>query len=161
VADSSTAAGHEGAASEVLTSDAVRLGRTATDKWDVVRQAGELLVEIGAVTPEYADAMIEREKSVSTYIGEGVAIPHGTDESRAYVRRTALGVLQFPDGVDWDGDQVTVAVAIASQGHEHVAVLQALAEILMEPDQAERLRGATDPDDVVALLSDISTEEDS
>lgn len=160
MADSSTAAGAGGAASGVLTPDAVRLGRTATDKWDVVRQAGELLVEIGAVEPAYADAMVEREKSVSTYIGEGVAIPHGTDESRAHVLRTALGVLQFPAEVDWDGEPVKVAVAIASSGHEHVAVLQSLAEILMEPDQAERLREATDVDDVVRLLSVIAPEEE-
>jgi PTS system mannitol-specific IIA component/phosphocarrier protein FPr len=155
-----TVAGTGGTASGVLTSDAVRLGRTASDKWDVVRQAGALLIEIGAVSPPYAEAMLERERSVSTYIGEGVAIPHGTDESREFVQRTALGVLQYPDGVDWDGDRMTVAVAIASSGHEHVAVLQALAEILMEPDQAERLRGATDPDDVVALLAAISTDEE-
>jgi mannitol/fructose-specific phosphotransferase system IIA component len=148
-------------ASDIVRSEAVRLGCRATDKWDVVRQAGALLVEVGAVEPAYAEAMLEREQSVSTYIGEGVAIPHGTDESRRYVTRTALAVLQFPAGVDWDGNQVTVAVAIASSGEEHVAVLSALAQILMEPDQAERLRGATEVDDVLALLADISTEEDT
>jgi mannitol/fructose-specific phosphotransferase system IIA component len=147
--------------SDIVRAEAVRLGCRATDKWDVVRQAGALLVEVGAVEPAYAEAMLEREQSVSTYIGEGVAIPHGTDESRRYVTRTALAVLQFPAGVDWDGNQVTVAVAIASSGEEHVAVLSALAQILMEPDQAERLRGATEVDDVLALLADISTEEDT
>jgi mannitol/fructose-specific phosphotransferase system IIA component len=148
------------AASGVLSPEAVRLGCHATDKWDVVRQAGALLVEIGAVTPEYAEAMLERERSISTYVGEGVAIPHGTDDSRRYVTRTALGFLQLPDGVDWDGNDVRVAVAIASSGDEHVAVLSALAQILMEPEQAERLRTTTDVEDVLALLADISTEED-
>jgi mannitol/fructose-specific phosphotransferase system IIA component len=148
-------------ASDILRAEAVRLGCQATDKWDVVRQAGALLVEIGAVEPAYADAMTEREKSISTYVGEGVAIPHGTDESRKFVTRTALAVLQFPDGVDWDGNEVKVAVAIASSGTEHVAVLSALAQILMEPDQAERLRAAAEVDDVLALLADISTEEDT
>jgi mannitol/fructose-specific phosphotransferase system IIA component len=148
-------------ASDILRAEAVRLGCQATDKWDVVRQAGALLVEIGAVQPPYADAMTEREKSISTYVGEGVAIPHGTDESRQFVTRTALAVLQFPGGVDWDGNEVKVAVAIASSGTEHVAVLSALAQILMEPEQAERLRVAADVDDVLALLADISTEEDA
>ena len=146
--------------SDILRAEAVRLGCRATDKWDAVEQAGALLVEIGAVQPAYADAMIEREKSISTYVGEGVAIPHGTDESRTFVTRTALAVLQFPHGVDWDGNEVKVAVAIASSGTEHVAVLSALAQILMEPDQAERLREAAEVDDVLALLADISTEED-
>jgi mannitol/fructose-specific phosphotransferase system IIA component len=148
------------AASDILRAEAVRLGCEATDKWDVVGQAGALLVEIGAVQPAYAEAMIEREKSISTYVGEGVAIPHGTDESRKFVTRTALAVLQFPDGVDWDGNEVKVAVAIASSGTEHVAVLSALAQILMEPDQAERLRDAAKVDDVLALLADISTDEE-
>jgi PTS system mannitol-specific IIA component/phosphocarrier protein FPr len=151
----------EPAASGILGSDAVRLGLSASDKWDVVRQSGALLVEIGAVTPAYAEAMLERERSVSTYVGEGVAIPHGTDESRQHVLRTALAVLQFPAGVDWDGNDVTVAVAIASSGQEHVAVLSALAQILMEPDQAQRLREATDVEDVRRLLADISSEEES
>lgn len=144
--------------SGVLRADGVRLGLAAADKWDAVRQSGALLVELGACEPGYADAMVEREKSVSTFIGEGVAIPHGTDASRALVRRTTLGVLQFPGGVDWDGNEVTVCVAIASGGDEHVAVLSALAQILMEPDQAERLRSATDPADVLDLLSGIDEQ---
>ena len=143
-------------ASDVIRPEAVRLGCQATDKWDVVRQAGELLVAIGAVEPAYADAMVTREQSVSTYIGEGVAIPHGTDDSRRHVLRTSLAVLQFPEAVDWDGNPTSVAVAIASSGDEHVAVLSALAEILMEPDQAERLRTATNVDDVLDLLAGIS-----
>lgn len=142
----------------VLSAEGVRLGLAATDKWDAVRQSGALLVELGAAEPGYVDAMLEREGSVSTYIGEGVAIPHGTDASRSLVTRTSLGVLQFPRGVDWDGNEVTVCVAIASSGEEHVAVLSALAQILMEPDQAERLRSATDPDDVLALLSGIGQD---
>jgi mannitol/fructose-specific phosphotransferase system IIA component len=145
-------------ASGVLRAEGVRLGLAAADKWDAVRQSGALLVELGAAEPGYADAMLEREQSVSTFIGEGVAIPHGTDASRALVRSTTLGVLQFPAGVDWDGNDVRVCVAIASSGEEHVAVLSALAQILMEPDQAERLRSATDPADVLDLLSGIDEE---
>jgi len=144
----------------VLRAEGVRLGLAAADKWDAVRQSGALLVELGAAEPGYADAMIEREKSISTYVGEGVAIPHGTDESRSLVTRTTLGVLQFPGGVDWDGNEVKVAVAIASSGTEHVAVLSALAQILMEPEQAEGLREAAEVDDVLALLADISTDEE-
>ena len=148
-------------ASDILRAEAVRLGRQATDKWDAVGQAGALLVEIGAVEPAYADAMIEREKSISTYVGEGVAIPHGTDESRKFVTRTALAVLQFPDGVDWDGNEVKVAVAIASSGTEHVAVLSALAQILMEPDQAEALRTAATVEAVFTHLTPDPTDDES
>jgi mannitol/fructose-specific phosphotransferase system IIA component len=140
----------------VVQEDGVRLGCVATDKWDAVRQSGALLVELGAVEPAYAAAMIEREQSVSTFIGEGVAIPHGTDASRALVRRTALAVLAFPAGVDWDGNDVRMCVAIAARGEEHVTVLSGLAQILMEPDQAERLRTATDAAVVVEMLSSLA-----
>ena len=143
---------------DVLSPRGIRLALTASDKWDAIRQSGALLSELGAVEPGYPETMLERERSVSTYIGEGVAIPHGTDASRALVRRTTLGVLQFPDGVDWDGAPVTICVAIAAKGNEHVAVLSALAQILMEPEQAERLRTSARVEDVYQLLSSIGED---
>ena len=143
---------------EVLTRGGIRLGLAAADKWDAVRQSGALLDELGAVEPGYAASMLDRERTVSTYIGEGVAIPHGTDASRALVRRTTLGVLQFPQGVDWDGNQVNLCVAIAAKGDEHVAVLSALAQILMEPDQAAALRTSSDVDQVYRMLATIGEE---
>lgn len=144
----------------VLGREGVRLGLKAADKWDAVRQSGALLAELGAVEPGYPEAMLERERSVSTFIGEGVAIPHGTDEARALVRKTTLGFLQFPDGIDWDGNDVRVCVAIAAKGNEHMAVLSGLAQILMEPEQAEALRGSSNVDQVLELLSGIGEEDE-
>ena len=89
----------------MLSAEAVRLGLSATDKEDALRQCGAVLVEIGAAGPAYVDAMLEREQSVSTYMGEGVAIPHGTDASSEHINRAALAFLQFPDGVDWNGKE--------------------------------------------------------
>ena len=86
-------------------------------------------------------------------MGEGVAIPHGTDAARALVRRTALGFLQYPEGVDWDGETVYLCIPIAASGDEHVGVLSALAEILVDDDSAAALRTATDVDEVLALLN--------
>lgn len=143
----------------LLDAGAVRLGLTAEDKADALRQCGEVLVEIGAATEDYAAALHEREKSVSTYVGEGVAIPHGTNESREHISRAALAVLQFPAGVDWDGEEVLVCVAIASKSEEHVDILSALAQVLMDPAKAEALRTATSADDVLDLLSPRTTEE--
>lgn len=137
----------------VLSRAAIRLGQHATDKWDALRQAGALLEEIGAVDDGYAAAMLEREGQISTYMGEGVAIPHGTDQARALVRRTALGFIQYPVGVDWDDEVVHLVIPIAASGDEHVGVLSALAEVLVEPGSAAALREATDIDDVVARLA--------
>jgi len=137
----------------ILEPSAVRLGLVAKDKADALRQCGAVLVEIGAASPPYTDALFEREESVSTYIGEGVAIPDGTNESREHIERAAIAYLQFPDGVDWDGNQVQVCIAIASRSEEHVDILQSLATVLMVPESAAALREASSIDDVVALLS--------
>ncbi len=150
---SDTAATSGGPAPDVLVRNAIRLAQHATDKWDALRQSGSLLEEIGAVDEGYAAAILERESQISTYMGEGVSIPHGTDRARALVRRTALGFLQYPDGVDWDGETVYLCIPIAASGDEHVAVLSALAEVLVDPDSAAALRGATDVDDVLARLN--------
>jgi mannitol/fructose-specific phosphotransferase system IIA component len=137
----------------LLPSDGIRLGLTASDRFDAVRQSGQVLVEIGAVEPPYVDAMLERERSISTSLGEGFAIPHGTDESRRYIRETMLAFLQFPDGVAWDDDDVIVCVGIAAVGDEHVGVLANLARILTVPESAARLRAAERPEDVLAILA--------
>lgn len=150
----------EAAAGQVLAADAVRLGLTATDKEDALRQCGAVLVEIGAAGPEYAEAILERERSVSTYMGEGVAIPHGTDESRGYIKRTALAFLQFPAGVDWNGQNCTVCIAIASQSDEHVGILQSLAMVLTDPEKAGRLRETSDVNEVLELLTPEDDDED-
>ncbi|MCB2413546.1 PTS sugar transporter subunit IIA [Demequina sp. TTPB684] len=137
----------------ILEPSAVRLGLEAKDKADALRQCGEVLTKIGAASPAYADAMLEREESVSTYIGEGVAIPHGTNASREHIERAAIAYLQFPHGVDWDGNEVQVCIAIASRSEEHVDILQSLATVLMDPESAAALREASSIDDVMALLS--------
>ncbi|WP_433826050.1 PTS sugar transporter subunit IIA [Actinoplanes sp. CA-015351] len=141
--------------SDLLDRRAILLDQAAADKEDAVRQCGAALVEIGAAEPGYVGTMLDREKSISTYVGEGVAIPHGTLDGKALVKRDALAVLRFPAGVDWDGEQVTVCVAIAAAGDGHIELLSALAEILLDEDQALALRSATDADTVIRLLGKI------
>jgi mannitol/fructose-specific phosphotransferase system IIA component len=136
----------------LLPPSGIRLGLTASDRFDAVRQSGPVLVDIGAVEPPYVDAMLERERLISTSLGEGFAIPHGTDESRRYIRETMLSFLQFPAGVAWDDDDVIVCVGIAAVGDEHVGVLANLARVLTVPEQAARLRDARTPEDVLAVL---------
>lgn len=137
----------------LLPREGVLLGLATTDRDDAVRRAGQLLLDLGAVEDGYLDAMHEREAMVSSYVGEGFAIPHGTNEARGLVRRACLGFLQYPDGVDWDGQTVHVAVAIAAAEDEHMAVMSRLAQVLLDPDAAQRLRTTDDPDEVLALLA--------
>lgn len=138
---------------EILDPACIRLGCEATDKNDAISQCGEVFVEAGVAGPEYARAMFDREEQISTYLGEGFAIPHGTNESREHIRRTGLGFLQFPSGVDWDGETVYVCIPIASNSDEHIEILSALATTLLDAEQAQALINATDPTDVLAILS--------
>jgi PTS system mannitol-specific IIA component len=138
---------------DLIHRDSIRLGVTATDRDHAIRICGEALVAAGAATPDYIDTMLAREQSVSTYIGEGVAIPHGTLDGKDHVRRDALSFVTFPDGVDWNGERVTVGIGIAARDNGHIAILAELADILLDPDRAAALRAASSSDDVLALLT--------
>jgi len=144
----------------VLSAEAVRLGLGATDKEDALRQCGAVLVEIGAAGPAYADAILEREQSVSPYMGEGFSIPHGTDASREHINRAALAFLQFPGGVDWNGKECFVCIAIASKSDEHIGILQSLAMVLSDQESAKRLRETTSVDEVLELLAPREDDDD-
>ncbi|WP_084125769.1 PTS sugar transporter subunit IIA [Demequina sp. NBRC 110054] len=137
----------------VLSAEGVLLRRSATDKDDALVQCAEALVALGAVGDDYLTAMRERESQISTFLGEGVAIPHGTHAALGGIRRAAIAFLQFPEGVDWDGQDVRVCIPIASRTDEHVDILSALATTLSDPAAAAALREAEDVDAVLALMA--------
>jgi mannitol PTS system EIIA component len=145
----------------LLDRSAVRLAASATDKLDAVRQCGQALVDCGCVDESYVDGMLERESTISTYVGEGFAIPHGTEASKAAVRRDALSFVRFPAGVDWDGEPVSVCIGIAAANNGHLSILAALAQILLEPDKADALRHAESFEDVIRMLASDSDSDDS
>jgi mannitol PTS system EIIA component len=138
---------------DLLTVSSVLLGQQADDFESAIRQVGAVLVAVGAVEPSYVDSMLERERSISTFIGEGVAIPHGTLAGKDSVLRDALAVVQFPQGVDWHGDQAELCIGIAAVGDGHIGILSQLAELLMDEDRAAALRTATTAEEVIALLT--------
>lgn len=146
---------------ELLTRDTIRLGVTVADRADVIAQAGAVLVASGAVEQGYVDAMHEREAVMSSYMGEGFALPHGTDESRRHVNRAAVAFLQFAEPVIWeeDDEETFAALAVAATSDEHVGVLATLAKVLVDEDKAERLRTTDDVDEVLTLLAPEIEEE--
>ncbi|WP_225753053.1 PTS sugar transporter subunit IIA [Actinotalea sp. Marseille-Q4924] len=137
----------------LLPTGAIRLAEQAADRTAAVRLCGQALVESGAVGPDYVDAMLEREASISTYVGEGVAIPHATLAGKEAVLRDGLCFVRFPEGVDWDGFPVTVCIGIAAKGDGHVALLAELAQVLLDPERAEALRTAEDTETVLRMLT--------
>jgi mannitol PTS system EIIA component len=138
---------------ELLAEASIDLDASASGRDDAIRRAGALLKAVGAVDDAYIDAMIDRENSVSTFMGEGVAIPHGTLGAKDAVKADALSLVKFAEPVDWDGNEVVLAFGIAAKGNGHIALLAQLATVLMDPDKAAALRAATTVDEVYALLT--------
>ncbi|MBB3189470.1 phosphoenolpyruvate--protein phosphotransferase [Halomonas cerina] len=137
-----------------LRPDDIRLDRHADDWQAALDQAAELLHQAGLVDPDYRDGLHAREAQSSTWLGNAIAIPHGTPESRRHVRATGVRVLQFPHGVTWhDGNRVHVLVTIAAQSDEHLDILRQLTHVLDREGVAERLAAAASPDAIAALLS--------
>ena len=141
---------------EVLSEDSIVLGGTARNRDDAITEAGQLLVAAGAVDDSYVDAMHEREKSVSTFMGNGLAIPHGTNEAKPSIRRTAISFVRYDEPIDWLGQPAEFVVGIAGAGDDHLSVLSSLAGIFTDDAAIERLRSAVAPADVLAALDEVS-----
>lgn len=143
----------------ILTRDQVQLGAVARDKAEAIGLAGALLVKAGVVEAGYVAGMHAREKTMSTYLGSGVAIPHGTLDEVALIKRTGISVVQIPAGVEWEaGERAYVVVGIAAIGDEHVDVLSRLAEVVEDEALTRALIAAKDPAEVVACLERPSAE---
>ena len=139
----------------ILSKDRISLQASATDKVDAIRKAGELLVTSGCVLPEYVNGMLTREQSMSTSLGNGVAIPHGVYENRDHILQTGISVLQLKDGVDWDDDEkVYMIIGIAASADEHVGVLSNLADVIDNEDALAELLKTSDPDVILKYLSE-------
>ncbi|MFN8194883.1 MAG: PTS sugar transporter subunit IIA [Nocardioidaceae bacterium] len=137
----------------ILDLSAVVLDGSARTRDDAISEAGNLLVSVGAVDPAYVDAMHERETSVSTYMGNFLAIPHGTNEAKGSIKRTALSFVRYPGHVDWNGKPAEFVIGIAGVGDEHLSLLGKIAMIFVDADRVEELRSASSAQDVVDILN--------
>lgn len=141
---------------DILSLDRIRLNAVATDKAGAIRQAGELLVDGGCVKPSYVDGMLAREKTMSTYLDNGVAIPHGQYDNREDILQTGISVLQVPQGVEWEpGEMTYLVVGIAASGDEHIDVLTRLSEVVEDKEATDRLIKASDPELIFKALGGI------
>lgn len=136
----------------LLRPENILTGLASESKEAAIRRAGVLLQVAGCVDAGYIDAMLEREKVASTYMGEGLAIPHGTAEGKACVRRSGIVVLQYPEGVDFDGEKARLLVGIAGVGDEHLTLLAKVAGALDDPEVLERLSTTPDPTEIYNTL---------
>jgi mannitol PTS system EIIA component len=144
--------------SDVLTPSLIRVPGTARSKDDAIREAGEMLVEAGAVTPAYIDSMYERERSVSTYMGNYLAIPHGTNESKEQIKRSALSVVRYAEPIDWDGNEVLFALGIAGYQGGHMDILSRVAIVFSDTDEVDKLLAAGSAEEIYDLLNAVNEE---
>ncbi len=136
--------------SDVLSAERIVLGGDARTRDDAVREVGGILVDAGAVEPAYVDGMLEREESAPTYMGNYLAIPHGTLGAKEQILRTAVALVRYDDPVDWNGQPVRVVVGIAGAGDEHLEVLGRIALVFSDEDKVARVLEA---DDAAAVLA--------
>ncbi|HEU4514231.1 MAG TPA: PTS sugar transporter subunit IIA [Nocardioidaceae bacterium] len=144
--------------SDILTLAQIKVPGTASSKDDAIREAGELLVDAGAVTAAYVDAMFEREKSVSTYMGNYLAIPHGTNEAKDTIAKSALSVVRYDSPIDWDGNEVRFAVGIAGVDNGHLEILSKIAVVFADTDEVDKLLAAGSAREIYDLLNAVNEE---
>ncbi len=139
-------------AEDVLDVESIVLAGTATTRDGAIGEAGRLLVACGAVEPAYVEAMYEREGSVSTYMGNGLAIPHGTNDAKSAIKRTGISFVRYPEPIDWNGKPAEFVVGIAGAGKDHMALLTKIAGVFLNKDEVARLRQASTPEEVREVL---------
>lgn len=140
----------------ILTLDRVRIHPGSVTRDEALQEASDALVAAGAVTDDYLDAMREREKAVSTFMGNGLAIPHGTNDAKDAVLGSALSVVRYDGGVDWDGDHATFVIGIAGRDGEHLEILSQIAILFSDEDEVAGLNAAATPEELFALLSAVN-----
>lgn len=138
----------ENGKNSILSKENIKLNLESVDKYTAIRMAGRLLVDGGYVNEDYIEAMIQREDDLTTYIGNGVAIPHGVGKAKEFIKKSGIVVLQFPKGVDFDGEKAYLLIGIAGIGDEHLDILSNIATIIGDEDEEklEKLMVTKDTD---------------
>ncbi|MEZ8444866.1 fused PTS fructose transporter subunit IIA/HPr protein [Vibrio splendidus] len=137
-----------------LSKSDITLGQTADDKFKAIQNIAGDLTAKGLVDSGYVEGMLNRENQNSTFLGNGIAIPHGTTDTRGLVKETGVAVHHFPEGIDWaDGNRVYVAIGIAAKSDEHLGILKQLTKVLAADGVEEKLKQAKSEDEIIALLN--------
>lgn len=136
----------------VLCKENIFLGLEPVSKEDAILLAGQKLVENGYVNENYIEAMLQREKIMTTYMGMGVAIPHGVNEAKKEVKQSGIVILQFPEGVDFDGEKAYLIIGIAGVGNEHLEILSNIA-VVLDDDLTDRLKDSTNKDEIIEAFA--------
>ena len=144
-ADASQDRGEESSSvKDVIDEKGIILNQTSVSKEEAIRAAGELLVKQGCVDEAYVDAMLERERLVTTYMGMGLAIPHGTSEAKDTVKKTGIVFVQYPEGIDFGEEKAQLVFGIAGIGDEHLDLLAKICAALEDEEVLEKMKTTED-----------------
>ncbi|MCD8916233.1 PTS sugar transporter subunit IIA [Staphylococcus simulans] len=140
--------------SELFSNENIFLNQSFKDQNEAIEKAGQALVNAGAVTESYIQAMKDREEVVSTYMGNGLAIPHGTEEAKNAVLQSGLTLLQVPEGVQWGDETAKVIVGIAGKDGEHLDLLSKIAITFSEEENVDRILNAQSAEEIKAVFEE-------
>lgn len=141
---------------EVLSNKNIKLNAQVSDKASAIRLAGDLLVENGYVESSYVDKMFDREELTSTYMGNFVAIPHGTEDAKEAVRHSGISIVQVPDGVDFgNGNIVKLLFGIAGKNNEHLDILSKIAIVCSEEENVQKLIEAKTNEAILSVFEEV------
>ncbi|RDW20611.1 PTS sugar transporter subunit IIA [Oceanobacillus chungangensis] len=144
-------------AKEILTVNNIQLNVSLSSKEEAIRYTGGILVDNGYVEANYVEKMLEREELTSTFMGNNVAIPHGTEDAKSQVLETGLSVVTVPSGVDFgDGNIVKILIGIAGKGDDHLEVLSNIAIVLSEEENIQKIVDATTKEEVIRIFEEVN-----
>ncbi len=140
---------------EILKKAAIAVSQELSSKEEATKLAGRLLKDTGSIQEEYIDSMLYKleNEGFATYIGNGVAIPHGMEEGKKYINETAISIIQSHTGVDWNGETAHIIVGIAAKDDEHIDVLSKLADLIENPEDAKKIWVIDSIDQIYELFS--------
>jgi mannitol/fructose-specific phosphotransferase system IIA component len=141
--------------SKILKMENIRLNEKFESKYDAIRMAGELLVSGGYVDEHYIEEMIKREDLSTTFIGNDIAIPHGTESAKEDVLESGISVIQVPEGVDFNGQKARMVFGIAGKDNTHLEILSNIAILCSDMDNVEKLVAAKSKEEIMELLGGI------
>lgn len=141
----------------ILSAENIILNQALATKEEAIRLTGKILVDRGYVKPSYVEKMLEREEMTSTFMGNFVAIPHGTDDAKHEVIESGIAIIQVPEGVDFgDGNIVKLIFGIAGKGDEHLDILSNIAIVVSEEENVEEIVKASTKEDVLSFFEGVN-----
>lgn len=141
----------------IFAKENILLNTAVETKEEAIRLTGSILVEKGYVEANYIEKMLEREQLTSTYMGNFVAIPHGTEDSKSFVKQSGISFVQVPEGVDFGGGNIVkLLIGIAGKDNEHLDILSKIAIVCSEEENIEKLVAAETADEILAIFDDVN-----